>query len=336
MLKLTCPSLAVLLHRFFLEWLGEQRSASPKTIHAYRDAWRLFLRFTAKRRGKQVAKLQLEDLTEDEVLTFLQHIERDRHASVTTRNCRLAALRSFFSFVAEHEPTAAQQCHEILRIPFKRASRRSMVYLEESEVVAIIAQTDRSTLEGQRDHLLLSLLYNTGARIQEALNLRPEDFHLASPTHVRLLGKGRKERIAPLWPETAHLVAAFVKRQSYGSDEHLFRNRYGAGLTASGFRFRLRNYVKAAAATQPSLSRKKVTPHTFRHTIAVHLVAAGVDVTVIRSWLGHAHLDTTNLYAEANIETQRKALEKADPRLRNSKRPRWKRDADLLAWLDSL
>ena len=336
MLKLTFPSLAALLHTFFLEWLGEQRSASSNTVQAYRDAWRLFLRFTAKRRGKQVAKLHLEDLTEDEVLAFLQHVEQDRHSSITTRNCRLAALRSFFSFVAEREPTAARQCHEILRVPFKRAPRRSMVYLEASEVAAIISQADPSILEGHRDHVLLSLLYNTGARIQEALNLRPKDFHLASPTHVRLLGKGRKERIAPLWPETAHLVAAFLKRQPRSSDEHLFVNRYGAALTASGFRFRLRNYVKAAVATQPLLSRKRVTPHTFRHTIAVHLVAAGVDVTIIRSWLGHVHLDTTNLYAEANIETQRKALEQVDPRLRNRKAPRWKRDADLLAWLDSL
>jgi site-specific recombinase XerD len=280
--------------------------------------------------------LQLEDLTESEVLAFLQHVEQDRHSSITTRNCRLAALRSFFSFVAEHEPMAARQCGEILRVPFKRAPRRAMVYLEASEVAAIISQADPSILEGQRDHVLLSLLYNTGARIQEALNLRPKDFHLASPAHVRLLGKGQKERIAPLWPETAHLLAAFLKRQPRDPDEHLFRNRYGATLTASGFRFRLRHYAKAAAATQPLLIRKRVTPHIFRHTIAVHLVASGVDVTIIRDWLGHAHLNTTNIYAAANIETQRKALEQVVPRTRNSKPPRWKRDADLLAWLDSL
>lgn len=336
MLKVTSPSLATLLHAFFIKWLGEQRNVSPRTVQAYRDAWRLFLRFTARRQGKQVAKLQLEDLTENEVLAFLQHVEQDRHSSIATRNCRLAALRSFFSFVAEHEPVAARQCSDVLRVPFKRAPRRAMAYLEAPEVAAIISQADPSNVEGQRDHVLLSLLYNTGARIQEALNLRPKDFHLMSPAHVRLLGKGQKERIAPLWPETAHLLATFLKRQPRNSDEHLFRNRYGAPLTASGFRFRLRRYVKAAGAAQPLLLRKRVTPHTFRHTIAVHLVASGVDVTIIRDWLGHAHLDTTNIYAAANIESQRKALEQVAPRTRNRKPPRWKRDADLLAWLDSL
>ena len=187
-------------------------------------------------------------------------------------------------------------------------------------MVAIIAQTDRSTLEGQRDHLLLSLLYNTGARIQEALNLRPEDFHLASPTHVGLLGKGRKERIPPLWPETAHLVAAFVKRQSYGSDEHLFLEPVWCRANCFRLPISRRNYVTAAVAAQPSLSRRKVTPHTFRHTIAVHLVAAGVDVTGA-SEVGWAMLifDTTTSTLKQTSETQRKALEKADPRLRNSK-----------------
>jgi site-specific recombinase XerD len=190
--------------------------------------------------------------------------------------------------------------------------------------------------EGQRDHALLSLLYNTGSRIQEALNLRPQDLYLKSPAHVRLMGKGQKERIAPIWPETAELLTSLIERNHVRPDERLFINRYGAPLSASGFRFRLRQYVRSATVKQPTLSQKRITPHVFRHTTAVHLVAAGVDVTVIRSWLGHAHLDTTNHYAQANLETKRKALEQADPSLRGSKPPRWKRDSDLLAWLDSL
>jgi site-specific recombinase XerD len=182
----------------------------------------------------------------------------------------------------------------------------------------------------------MSLLYNTGARIQEALDLRPQDIHLKSPAHVRLMGKGRKERISPIWPETADLITALIRRQPRKPDEPIFVNRYRAPLTASGFRFRLRQYVGAAAERVPTLSEKRVTPHIFRHSTAVHLVAAGVDVTVIRSWLGHAHLDTTNHYAQANLETKRKALEQVDPKLRPGKPPQWKRDADLLAWLDSL
>jgi site-specific recombinase XerD len=283
-----------------------------------------------------VAELQLEDLQQPDVLSFLNHIEQERHSTTLTRNCRLAALRSFFSFVAEHEPLAAKQCAEVLHIPFKRATRRAMVYLDSAEVASILSQPERTTPEGQRDHALLSLLYNTGARIQEALNLRPQDLHLRSPAHVRLMGKGQKERISPIWPETAELLTSLIERNGIGPHERLFINRYGAPLTASGFRFRLRQYIRTAALRQPTLSQKRITPHVFRHTTAVHLVAAGVDITVIRSWLGHAHLDTTNQYAQANLDTKRRALEQVDPSLRGSKPPRWKRDIDLLAWLDSL
>ncbi|MGA3241856.1 MAG: tyrosine-type recombinase/integrase [Bryobacteraceae bacterium] len=334
--KIDLPTLPKLLHAFFHEWLVEQRNASHRTVLAYRDAWRLFLRFVAQRRNKPVAALDLEHLTGAEVLAFLQHIEQERRASVNTRNCRLAALRSFFSFVADYEPRAAKQCAEVLRVPFKRTTRRAIRYLDSAEVSAILSQPDRSTVEGQRDHALMSLLYNTGARIQEALDLRPQDIHLKSPAHVRLMGKGRKERISPIWPETAALITALMQRQPRKPDEPIFVNRYRSPLTASGFRFRLRQYVKAAAEGVPTISKKRVTPHLFRHSTAVHLVAAGVDVTVIRSWLGHAHLDTTNHYAQANLETKRKALEQVDPKLRPAKPPRWKRDADLLAWLDSL
>jgi len=211
-----------------------------------------------------------------------------------------------------------------------------MVYLDSAEVASILSQPERSSREGQRDHALLSLLYNTGSRIQEALDLRPQDLYLKSPAHVRLMGKGQKERISPIWPETAELLTSLIERNNVSPDARLFINRYGTPLSASGFRFRLHQYVRSATAKQPTLSQKRITPHVFRHTTAVHLVAAGVDVTVIRSWLGHAHLDTTNHYAQANLETKRKALEQVDPSLRSSKPPRWKRDADLLAWLDSL
>lgn len=330
------PTLPKLLHSFFQEWLAEQRNASHRTVLAYRDAWRLFLRFVAQNRKKPVAALNLEHLTGADVLAFLQYIEREQRVSVSTRNCRLAALRSFYSFVSEQEPRLALQCAEVLRVPFKKATRRATRYLESAEVAAILSQPDRSKVEGQRDHALMSLLYNTGARIQEALDLRPQDVHFKSPAHVRLMGKGRKERISPIWPEIADLVTALMRRQPRKPDEPIFVNRYGEPLTASGFRFRLRQYVEAAAKTVPTISNKRVTPHIFRHTTAVHLVAAGVDVTVIRSWLGHAQLNTTNHYAQANLETKRKALEQVDPKLRPAKPPRWKRDADLLAWLDSL
>jgi site-specific recombinase XerD len=336
MAKPGMPALPRLMHSFFHEWLVEQRNASHRTVLAYRDAWRLFLRFVSARQQKKVAALGLENLTGAEVIAFLQYVEQERKATILTRNCRLAAIRSFFSFVAAHEPLAAQHCAEVLRVPFKKASRRALCYLESAEVSALLAQPDRTKMEGQRDHTLLSFLYNTGARIQEALNLRPQDMHLKSPAHVTLTGKGRKERISPIWPETAELLAALLRRHPRCSDETVFVNRYGEPLTASGFRFRLRQYVAAAACKTPTLSRKRITPHVFRHTTAVHLISAGGDVTVIRSWLGHVHLETTNHYAQASLEMKRKALEQVDSKLRPTKPPRWKQDANLLAWLDSL
>ena len=326
---------AQLLHAFFHEWLAGQRKNSRHTVRSYRDTWRLFLRFTAVRQQRPVAALRLADLTAAEVLAFLDHSEKERHVSIGTRNCRLAALRSFFCFVADREPLAAGQCAEVLRIPIKRGPRRRIDYLESAEVAAILAQPDRQTLEGQRDHALLALLYNTGARIQEALDLCPQAVRLESPAHVRLVGKGRKERLCPIWPETAALLRALLQRQPRASNEAIFVNRYGRPLGASGFRFQLRQYVQAAAKKVPTLAEKRVSPHLFRHSAAVHLVAAGVDITVIRSWMGHAHLDTTNLYAQANLETKRQALNQLDPETRPGKPPRWKQN-DILTWLSSL
>ncbi len=326
-----------LLHAYFHEWLGQQRNCSRHTVLSYRDTWRLFLRFVAPRHKRSVAQLTLDQITATEVLAFLQHTEQERKVSIGTRNCRLAALRSFFSFVAGREPLAVAQCAEVLRIPAKRKAHRSICYLETDEVAAILAQPDRTTLEGQRDHVLLSLLYNTGARIQEALDLCPRDVRFESPSQVRLFGKGRKERICPIWSETAHLLKTLLQHRPRGQDESIFVNRYGDPLAASGVRFRLRQYVSAAAKAVSSLAAKRVSPHTFRHTTAVHLVASNVDVTVIRSWLGHARLDTTNLYAQANVESKRKALQQLEATSpKPAKPPRWKRDAKLLAWLDAL
>ena len=325
-----------LLRAFYYERLVEQRNVSAHTVRSYRDTWRLFLHFAAARHQRAVVGLTLADLTAREVAAFLQHSEQVRKVSIGTRNCRLAALRSFYRFVAEREPAAVAQCAEVLHIPTKKAVTYAPQYLDSTEIEAILAQPDRTTLEGQRDHALLSFLYNTGARIQEALDVCPSAVRFETPLCVRLVGKGRKERICPLWPETATLLRTLRTRHQCADDAPLFVNRYGNPLGASGVRFKLAQYVHAAARAVPSLSAKKVSPHSLRHAAAVHLVAAGVDVTVIRSWLGHAHLDTTNHYAQANLETKREALERLDPSSKITKPPRWRRDASVLAWLDSL
>ena len=325
-----------LLRSFFQDWLAEQRNASLHTIRSYRDTWRLFLRFVAGRKRKEVAEIKLTDLTASEVSSFLGHAEHDRKGTIGTRNCRLAAIRSFFHFVAGKEPTAIAQCTEVVAVPIKRAPIKAPCYLEPNEVEAILAGPNRSTLEGLRDHALLSFLYNSGARIQEALDLTPEAIRFETPNCVRLYGKGRKERICPLWPETILLLKKLLERQPRGPSERIFVNRYGEPLGASGVRFKLAAYVEAAAKTVPTLRSKTVTPHSFRHATAVHLVSAGVDITVIRSWLGHVSLDTTNHYAQANLETKRKALERVGAPAQGKKLPSWKRDASVLAWLDTL
>ncbi|MCH4538517.1 site-specific integrase [Agrobacterium deltaense] len=325
-----------LMRAFFYEWLVEQRNASIHTVRSYRDAWRLFLRFVAKRSGKKVAMITLADLTAGEVIAFLGHAEHERGGKIGTRNCRLAAIRSFFNFVATKDPGSIAQCVEILNIPIKRGPVSEPCYLDPAEVTAILAQPDRSTLEGMRDHALLSFLYNSGARIQEALDLCPDAVRFDSPSCVRLTGKGRKERICPLWPETVILLQKLLERQPRAPNQRLFVNRYGEPLSASGVRFKLAAYVKAAAETSPTLRDKHVTPHAFRHATAVHLISAGVDVTVIRSWLGHVSLDTTNHYARANLETKRKALEKVGAPETPTRQPSWKRDTSVLAWLDTL
>ncbi|MDE0852880.1 MAG: tyrosine-type recombinase/integrase [Nevskia sp.] len=333
---MTQASLAYWLQAFFHEWLAEQRNCSRHTVLSYRDTWRLYLRFVAGRRRRAVSSLTLAELTADEALAFLKHVESDRRGSIGTRNCRLAAIRSFYRFVADREPLAALQCATVLRIPTKIGSRKEPDYLDSEEVAAILRQPDCSTPEGQRDHALLAFLYNTGARIQEALSVCPSHIRLATPAQVKLFGKGRKERISPLWPETAELLAALLKRQPRSHDEPLFVNRYGRPLGAAGVRFKLAAYVEAAAKEVSSLQGKRVHPHTFRHTAGVQLVASGVDVTVIRSWFGHASLDTTNHYARANIETKRRALEQVDRSTRPGSPPRWRRNPELLVWLDSL
>lgn len=324
-----------LLRMFFTDWMVQQRNASQHTVKSYRDTWRLFLRFVATRCSKPVVRLTLSELTAVEVIAFLHHLEVERGDTIGTRNCRLAALRSFFGFVATREPELMAQCAEVLNVPTKKAPIRAPDYLEPEEVQAILAQPDRSTLIGQRDHTLLSVLYNTGARIQEALDLCPQAIRFDAPSCVRLYGKGRKERISPLWPETVSLLKSLLEQTPRPVDAPLFVNRYGKPLSASGVRFKLAGYVRAAEKDTPSLAAKHVTPHSFRHATAVHLVAAGVDVTVIRSWLGHVSLETTNHYAQANLETKRKALERVE-RPKTYSPPSWRRDESVLDWLDTL
>lgn len=339
-MKPTPPNaLALALRRFFAEHLPGVRGASPHTVTSYRDAWVLFLPFLAAHTGRSVVELDLGDLDPDAIVAFLEHLEHERGNSTTTRNARLAALHAFARYAATLDPEWLETCQRVFTVPFKRASTRVVEYLEASEIKALIEAIDPRTPTGRRDHTLLLTLFNTGARVQELLDLCPAALQLDRPYQVRLFGKGRKERFCPLWPQTAQLLRQLVAETGLDetSTERLFRNRLGDPLTRFGVRYLLRKYAKLAQSAAPSLARKRVHPHTLRHSTAVHLLQAGVDLISISHWLGHASVETTNRYTAVDLETKRATIESAkpvadiEPALAS-----WRSDASILDWLETL
>jgi site-specific recombinase XerD len=278
-------SLLVLIQSFFQQYLRGTRGVSDHTIRAYRDTLRLFFRFLDSRRTRSVADVTLNDITADAVLAFLQHVEAQRGNAVVTRNCRLVAIRSFVRHLLRHDLTRAEQYGRILDIGSKRAPQRAVTYLEPEEARIVIAVEGQSR-HSERDRALLLLLYNTGARVSEAVAICPRSLRLDRLPQVRVLGKGRKERYCPLWPETAAALRRLVRADA--PDEPIFRNARGASLTRDGVAYILRKYVRRAAEKRPELRGRRITPHVLRHSCAVALLQAGVDVSVIRDYLGHA------------------------------------------------
>jgi integrase/recombinase XerD len=268
-------SLLTLIQSFFHNYLLHTRGASPHTVRAYRDALKLFFLFLAQQKRKPVADLTLDDIQSDAVLGFLDHVESHRGVSAVTRNCRLAAIRSFVQHLLRQDLTRASQYGRILAIQTKKMTRRAVLYLEPEEVKALIGAVNRRSPYGERDHALLLFLYNTGARVSEALALRPCDLRLERPRQVRLLGKGRKERLCPLWPETAAALRRIIHT---GRDEDiLFKNARAKALTRDGVAYLLDKYVRLAADRLPTLRKRRVTPHMLRHSCAAALPQAGVS-----------------------------------------------------------
>jgi len=334
---MTPPDLATLVTRFFVPHLAAERNVSPHTASAYRDALKLLLRFVAGVHGRPVARVTLADLTPEVLLAFLDHLETVRHNSVRTRNARLAVIHAFFRFVLDREPALATQCQRVLALPQKKTLRPRLGALSAEEVAHLLAQIDRGRPAGERDYLLLALLYDTGARIQELLNVTPHDFRFALPAYVRLVGKGRRERLCPLLPQTARLVTRFLQGQGRPQDdgEPLLQNRGGARLTRHGARYLLRKYLARAGASMPSLTRPGISPHTLRHAKGLHLLEAGVPLVTIKDFLGHADVRSTEMYVEATLEMKRKALEQLGTPCRPGRR-RARLAPDLLAWLEAL
>ncbi len=327
-----------LVESFFRDHLEHSCGASAHTVRAYRDALKLFFCFLADINKCAIADLSLEDLQVGAVSRFPNYLEEERSNSAASRNYRLAAIRSFFKHLLRHDLAHANQYQQVLALPSKRRHIPAANYLEPEDVRLILKQPDRRTLLGRRDHALLLFLYNTGARISEALAVCVRDLSLINPRHVILHGKGGKDRCCPLWRDTASTLKKLSTVQDGQPDEPVFCNRFGQVLSRDGAAYILRKYVAMAGRKSPKLRRKKIAPHLLRHSCAVALLQAGVDVTVIRDYLGHASITTTNRYITTNLKMKRDALESfwRESGLSTTTTPNWKPEPDLLRFLSSL
>jgi integrase/recombinase XerD len=327
-------ALAPTLQAFFTDRLRRQRDASPNTVAAYRDAWRLLLAFTAGHVGCQPSRLDLAHLDAALVGSFLDHLERERGNGVRTRNARLAAIHSFFRFAALRHPEHAALIARVLAIPPKRFDRALVTFLTRSEVEALLAAPDRSTWIGRRDHALLLVATQTGLRASELLGLTVGDAHVGTGAHLACRGKGRKDRVTPLTSGAVACLRVWLRERSGTSADPLFPTRTGRPLGRDGLERLLTKHAARAARACPSLGRKRVSPHVLRHTAAMALLEAGVDTSVIALWLGHERVDTTQIYLHADLALKERALARTTPP--GTAPGRYRAPDALLAFLEAL
>jgi site-specific recombinase XerD len=328
--------LAQLLQRYFCSYLINQRRLSHHTMTSYRDMFKLLLPYIAKQLNKSVCALSLSDINADVIILFLAYLEEIRGNKVKTRNARLAAIHSFLSYAVVEEPQALPDIQRVMAIPEKRTDHFLFVCLEKDEIEALLNVHDLTTWTGQRDYILLLTLYNTGARVSEITRIQLKDVDIQRQKIIHLHGKGRKERIIPLWDNTCLEIKKWLNHYKSSPESPLIPNRYGNQITRFGVRQRLNCAVKKASIRCPSLQGKHITPHTIRHTTALHLLQSGVDLTVIALWLGHEKIETTHQYMEANLEMKKKALAllpAIDDQDNNSSKTISK---DIMAFLESL
>jgi len=326
--------LAPTLQAFFTERLVSQRRASAHTIAAYRDAFCLLLSFVERQIGKAPAALEIEHLDAKMVGAFLDHLERDRHNSVRTRNARLAAIHSLFRFAALRHPEHAASIERVLAIPPKRFERNIVSFLTNEEVEALLAAPNPRSFLGRRDHALLLLAIQTGLRVSELTGLRCHDVVLGTGAHVRCSGKGRKERATPLTTTTVAVLEAWLEERGGEPDDPLFPTRQGTALSRYGVTVLVARHAKVAAVHCPSLAIKKVSPHVLRHTAAMRLLHAGVDTSVIALWLGHESVETTQIYLHADLSLKERALARTAPI--GGKLNRYRPPDQLLSFLQNL
>lgn len=328
------PNLAGLLEGFFTQRLMQQRCASAHTIASYRDTFRLLLRFAQQRLRKAPSQLALDDVDAPLVLAFLDAMEQVRGVGARTRNLRLTAIHSFFRYAAFESPERSAQIQRVLAIPAKRFARALVNFLTRAEVDALLAAPDQGTWSGRRDHALMLLAVQTGLRLSELTSLQHESLSLAVGAHVRVIGKGRKERCTPLSKSTHSVMAAWLQEPPIAYGQPLFPNARGGRLSSHGVHYLLGKHVSAAAEVCPSLKRKRVTPHVLRHTTAMDLLQAGVEQAVIALWLGHESIETTQIYLDANLALKEQVLAKTTPP--GGIPGRYRPGDKLLAFLNSL
>ncbi len=321
------------VRRFLLEHLVAERNLSLNTQASYRDTLMLLLPFASRQGGGAIDRMTVEDLSSEIVRKFLDHLERDRQCSGVTRNQRLATIHSLARFIGVRSPVHLAWCAGIRAVPFKKTAKSVIGYLEKAEMDALLHQPDQRTSLGARDYALLLFLYNSGARADEAAKLTISNLKLGASPSVRLHGKGNKFRTCPLWPKTATSLSRLVAERD--KNDAVFLSRVNQPLTRFGIHRVVTQYASLASKAVPTLAAKRVSPHTIRHTTAVHLLRAGVDINTIRAWLGHVSLDTTHIYAEVDMEMKAKALAMVD--ISGLKAPRQQRSLpSLMAFLKAL
>jgi len=322
------------VRRFLLDYMGGERNLARNTQRSYRDTLTLLLPFVAIAQRTAVDRLTVEQVAPEVIRRFLHNLETTRHCSIATRNQRLAAIHAVARFISAHSPEHIAWCGTIRDIPFKKAPQPVIAYLEKDEMEALLAAPDQTTAQGQRDYAMLLFLYNTGARASEATNVSVADLALTHTPSVKLWGKGNKSRYCPLWPLTVHTLVVLIGDRE--PTACVFRNRSQRPLTRFGLHTLVERYAHKASAQMPSLAVKRVSPHTVRHTTAVHLLRAGVDINTIRAWLGHVSLETTNIYAQVDVEMKAKALSLCEVDASHPSGIHWVEDQSLMAFLAAL
>ncbi len=331
---MTAITLAPLLERFFTQRLMNERQVSPHTIGSYRDTFRLLLKFTQQRLHAQPSALAFEQIDAPLVVAFLDDLEKQRGASVRSRNLRLTAIHSLFRYAAFELPTHSAQIQRVLAIPNKRFTRTLVRFLTRPQVDALLAAPDQHTWFGRRDHAFILTAVQTGLRLSEITAVTRNDLVLKTGAHVRVIGKGRKERCTPLAKPTVAVLTAWLREPTRGEAGWVFPNAKGARLTVHGVKYMLDKHAAAAARACPSLQGKQVTVHVLRHTMVLELLQAGVDRAVIALWLGHESVETTQIYLEATLAMKERALDKVAPT--RGKASRFRADDRLLGFLNSL